>query len=110
MNKRIKIIIMSLWVGSCLLALSGCSRQAELKELSSSAAGEMKVTYIDVGQGDATLIQADGAVMLIDTGQLENQEMLLNQLQSEGVENIDYFILTHPDADHIGSGKVIFDQ
>ena len=42
--------------------------------------GIMKVTYINIGQGDATLIQADRAVMLIDTGEYQEREKLIGEL------------------------------
>jgi len=57
--------------------------------------------FIDVGQGDATLIQTpDGKTMLIDGG--ETDTGIVSQLQNLGVQRIDLMIATHPHSDHIG--------
>ena len=63
--------------------------------------GEMKVHYIDVGQGDSELIQVDGKNILIDAG--TSDKKALNYLKSIGVTTLDYVIATHPHEDHIGS-------
>ena len=61
----------------------------------------MQFYFIDVGQGDATLIQTpDGKTMLIDGG--ETNTGIVVQLQSIGVQRIDLMIATHPHSDHIG--------
>jgi competence protein ComEC len=58
-------------------------------------------TFINVGQGDATLIQTpDGKIMLIDGG--ESDAGIVSQLQGLGVQRIDLMIATHPHSDHIG--------
>lgn len=69
--------------------------------------GTLKVHYIDVGQGDATLITCDGHHMLIDAGGNDKGTYVQDYLQRQGVEHLDYAIGTHPDADHIGGLDVI---
>jgi len=72
------------------------------------AANEIRVHYIDVGQGDAVLIQSARNAVLIDGGDAKAQQTLLDYLRSAGVTDIDYVIATHPHADHIsGLPKVI---
>ncbi|NFO80320.1 MBL fold metallo-hydrolase [Clostridium botulinum] len=61
---------------------------------------DMKVHYIDVGQGDSELIQIDGKNILIDAGCNDNKA--LNYLKSQGISKLDYIIATHPHEDHIG--------
>ncbi len=68
---------------------------------------EMEVHFIDVGQGDATLIKLDGHYMLIDAGGNDKGTLVQLYLQKQGVEKLDYLILTHTDADHIGGADVI---
>jgi competence protein ComEC len=67
----------------------------------------MSVTFVDIGQGDATLIESDGEYMLIDTGDRDSDNTLITYMQERGVETIDYLILTHPHADHIGEAAEI---
>ncbi|MBO5335505.1 MAG: MBL fold metallo-hydrolase [Lachnospiraceae bacterium] len=67
----------------------------------------MEVHFIDVGQGDATLIKSGEHAMLIDAGDNDHGTAVQLYLQKQGVEKLDYLILTHTDADHIGGADVI---
>lgn len=60
----------------------------------------LRVTFLDVGQGDSTLIQArDGATILIDGGpEADSAEA---RLRERAINNIDLLIITHPHADHV---------
>lgn len=69
--------------------------------------GELEIHYLDVGQGDCTLLICDGQTMLIDTGLDEQGTKIQNYLQKRGINRLDYLVLTHPDIDHIGSADVI---
>lgn len=71
------------------------------RQQSAAALPQMTVHYIDVGQGDATLIQGHDFTILIDAGRFNGSEVV-PYLQSVGVTSLDLLIGTHPDADHIG--------
>lgn len=61
----------------------------------------LRVLFVDVGEGDATLLLApDGKTALIDGG--EADAGLVPYLQSIGVSRIDLMIATHPHSEHIG--------
>ena len=68
---------------------------------------KMEVHFIDVGQGDATLITCGGHAMLIDAGDDTKGTAIQNYLQKRNIKTLDYLVLTHPDADHIGGAPVI---
>ena len=68
---------------------------------------QMDVHFIDVGQGDATLVTCGGHAMLIDAGDDTKGTAIQNYLQKQKISKLDYLILTHPDADHIGGAPVI---
>ena len=69
------------------------------------------VHFIDVGQGDSTLVQtAGGKFVLIDAGTNDCEHELLSYLDSKNVEYIDCLILTHPHEDHIGSADAVMDS
>jgi competence protein ComEC len=58
--------------------------------------------FLDVGEGDATLIRArKGGVILVDGG--EDYRVLDRDLRKRGVRKIDLLILSHPHADHVGA-------
>lgn len=72
---------------------------------------DLEVHFIDVGQGDATLIKTpDGKNILIDAGDNINKVTtdLVNYLKNQNVRTIDYLIATHSDSDHIGGMPEIF--
>ena len=62
----------------------------------------LKTYFFNVGQADSILIQNNEKNMLIDAGNNEDGEMLVNNLKQLNVEKIDYLIGTHPHEDHIG--------
>ena len=67
----------------------------------------LEIHYIDVGQGSATLLKSGSHAMLIDTGDSDQGTKIQLYLKKQGVGNLDYLVLTHPDADHIGGAPVI---
>ena len=86
--------------------------QAEVKdestaEASSAVKGNLKISMLDVGQGDAILIQTGKQTILVDTSDTDERELLVNELEKLSVTKIDKLILSHPHADHIGSAKVL---
>lgn len=72
-----------------------------------SVSGIMEVHYIDVGQGDCTLIKCGNAAMLIDGGDNNKGTQVQLYLKKQGINKLDYVIATHPDSDHIGGLDVI---
>lgn len=64
---------------------------------------ELTVHFIDVGQGDATLLESDGFFMLIDAGENEQADKVVTYLHEQGVDRLEYVIGTHPHSDHIGA-------
>ena len=102
----------------CLLFfITGCAGQRGALPVSdaSTQAGAiaqeqtegLAVHFIDVGQGDATLITCDGHAMLIDAGNNNMGTTVQLYLRKQGIKELDYVVGTHPDADHIGGLDVI---
>ena len=70
--------------------------------------GMLYVHFIDVGQGDSILITTDDEAMLIDTGESEYAQTVIDYLDSIGVTELTYAVATHPHSDHMGGmAKVI---
>jgi competence protein ComEC len=70
------------------------------RALAPAPAGGLRITALDVGQGDATLVQAPGgATMLVDGG--PDERLLLELLRERRVGRIDLLVLTHAHADHV---------
>jgi competence protein ComEC len=67
--------------------------------------GEPTVSFLDVGQGDATLLQEAGLAVLVDTGPPDGP--VLARLRESGVTRLDLLVLTHGEADHDGAATRI---
>lgn len=74
------------------------------------ATGDMRTTFLDVGQGDCTIIRTEGRNMVIDTGNNDQGDYVVNYLKENGITDLDYLILTHPDADHIGGADNVLEN
>ena len=61
-----------------------------------------EVHFIDVGQGDSTLLLQGSSAVLIDGGESGNGDMLVEYLLSHGVEKLDLLVATHDHSDHTG--------
>lgn len=61
------------------------------------------ISYIDVGQGDCSLISCNGVNILVDGGEAEESSTVLKYLSDNEIDSIDCYILTHPHSDHIGA-------
>lgn len=82
----------------------------KLLNKSTEVSGEAEVHFIDVGQGDCSLILSGDTAVLIDTGESENGEKILEYLYNHDVPDIDCFLLTHPHSDHMGAASYIIDN
>lgn len=65
-----------------------------------------RIVMLDVGQGDAFLVQSGGKTALIDTG--NDQNKLLSGLAQHNVNRIDCVIISHSDDDHCGCLRELF--
>ena len=61
-----------------------------------------EVHYLDVGQGDCSLVLCDGHAMLIDGGEASESSKVYAYLKAHGVNHLDYMVATHAHSDHIG--------
>jgi competence protein ComEC len=67
----------------------------------------LRVTFLDVGQGDSALVEAPGGAVLVDEGPPEAD--VAGQLRAMGVRALTAIVLTHPQRDHIGGAAAVLD-
>ena len=82
--------------------------------------GKLTVHFIDVGQGDAALVQTPGGKnMLIDAGGWPGEyqsgsgvgnRVVLPYLQALGINNIDVLMISHPHEDHAGGAMAVIQR
>ena len=70
----------------------------------------VRVFLLDVGQGDAILIESQGHAVLIDGGDPDQGDRVTAMLRGLGVSRLDYLINSHPHADHCGGLKTVLRQ
>ncbi|WP_324339755.1 ComEC/Rec2 family competence protein [Baekduia sp.] len=68
-------------------------------------AGDLRITALNVGQGDATLLQAGGRAILVDAGPAGAG--VVRELRAAGVSRLDVLVVTHPQADHDGGAPAV---
>ena len=121
-SKRLPAFILSLLLMGGIL-LSGCSSQGILQagalesgeeqtetvqeeagspeDQRGDSQGELSVTYLDVGQGNAVLVRQEDQTMLIDGGPRESSSFVVSYLKQQGIQKLDYVLISHFDEDHL---------
>ena len=70
--------------------------------------GEMRIHFLDVGQGDSAFIElASGKTLLIDTGEYGYGNDIVKYIKALGYDAVDHLVLTHPHSDHIGGARPV---
>lgn len=70
--------------------------------------GKLRVSMLNVGQGDAFLIETSEQNILIDTG--DDKDKIIAELNKAGISRLERVILTHPHSDHIGAIQAVLDN
>jgi len=65
----------------------------------------LRITFLDVGQGDGALIQVPGGAVLVDEGPPEAK--MASQLRLLGVTRLSLLVMTHPQRDHVGGAAEV---
>ncbi|HYJ88471.1 MAG TPA: ComEC/Rec2 family competence protein [Pyrinomonadaceae bacterium] len=76
-----------------------------------ASGGELRVHVLDVGpvNGDSILIVSPaGKTVLIDAGDAGKGKVILEALKRYNIQQLDYFVATHPHPDHIGGADEVF--
>lgn len=108
----------------CTMLLTGCGQSGgqssdTVANSKAEAKGQLTISMLDIGQGDAVLIQTGAKNILIDTGDDKYYEdgkkgkentQLLSELQKLKIDHIDTLVMTHAHADHIGKADKVIAQ
>jgi competence protein ComEC len=100
---RVWLLIIVLIIGNGFIILCIWSHRHE----------KMTVSMIDVGQGDAVLLECpNGKRILVDTGPCSvhsnaGERIILPFLKRQGIVHLDYLLITHPHSDHLGGASML---
>ena len=95
---RSHVLTVSFGLGGSVLVL-GAAWATRVEPVREPPAG-LRVTFLDVGQGDAILLETPSASVLVDQGPPEGNAA--QQLRSMGISVLTALVLTHPQRDHVG--------
>lgn len=96
-KQRILWAVLALFLLLTGVSAAGCAGQT----VSAGDRGEMKVHFLDVGQGLSILVQSEGQTLLYDGGSRNASSTVVSYLKKQNIKNIDYLISSHYDEDHV---------
>lgn len=99
MNKKIVLVVVLIMLVVILL----CFRVKNVD-------GKFNIHFFDAGKADSCIITIDDNVVMIDTGEYNLSDRILEYLSNNNIDKIDYLIVTHFDKDHVGSASTIIDN
>lgn len=90
----------------------GVNRERENAQVQGSAAesisdkqkepSNFSVTFFDVGQAEAALVECEGHYMLVDGGNADDSDLIYTVLKNKNITNLDLIVATHEHEDHVG--------
>ncbi len=124
MNKRFLILLFALclFISACGIQIetastedSGLGSESSLESVGNSntisATGELKVHFLDVGQGDSIFVELpNGECMLIDCSERDYAGGIISFIDMLGYRKINHLVATHPHADHIGGMETVINN
>ena len=113
--KNFRKVITPMIILFVIISISGCSKDkiSEVKNKTNVKAynnenllntenQEAQLHFINTGNSDAILIKQGNQAALIDGGDNDDEQRVVNYLKNNGVKELQYVFATHPHADHIG--------
>lgn len=75
-----------------------------------AAASPMEMNFLKVGKADAIVIQSAGKTVVVDAGEEDDGEEIVQYIKSRGITEIDVLIITHFDKDHVGGADTLVEE
>lgn len=102
-NKILTIIVLVIAIIGYLFSDNLTNSYAKEDGVFNEIEEVITVHYLDVGQADSIFVELeDNKTMLIDAGELEDSDYIIDYINNLGYNKINFLVATHPHADHIG--------
>lgn len=106
MKKHSLVHVLLLTLLMFTLLIGGC----ENRGAASKEEKNLKITFFNVGKGDAILIETEYTSMLIDAGYDDTAGVILDYLDQQEKSSLDYMVITHFDKDHVGGADRVLEE
>jgi competence protein ComEC len=114
------LFVVRTWRDQLLVLAAGtlalCAAELHLRR-TEAPRGVLRATFLDVGQGDATLLDLpDGSLMLVDAGGAPRGgpdpglRAIVPLLRARRRDTVDVLVITHPHPDHYGGAKAVLEH
>lgn len=97
----------------CLLTVflfSGCQNKNDMTIEVPAVTGTFDFTVLKAGQADAIFMQTENHSIILDCGEKDDGDELVELLQEKDISNVDYIFITHFDKDHVGGFPEVMDN
>ena len=107
MKKRRNIIVLVL---ALIIVFSGCQKENNEALEIPEVVGSFDFTVLKAGQADAIFMLTENHSIILDCGEKDDGDELVELLQEKGISNVDYIFITHFDKDHVGGFPEVMDN
>ena len=107
MKKKRNSIVLVL---ALIIVFSGCQNQSAVKTEIPAVTGTFDFTVLKAGQADAIFMQTENHSIILDCGEKDDGDELVELLQEKDISNVDYIFITHFDKDHVGGFPEVMDN
>lgn len=107
MKKRRNIIVLVL---ALIIVFSGCQKENNEALEIPEVVGSFDFTVLKAGQADAIFMQTQNHNIILDCGEKDDGDELVELLQEKGISNVDYIFISHFDKDHVGGFPEVMDN
>ena len=90
-----------------VLLTAGCKAGSQGSAPSESGKDVLQVQFLKAGKADAIILQCGGETMVIDCGEEDDGDKVLDYLEKKGVQRVDVLMITHFDKDHMGGAATV---
>lgn len=99
MLKKQIIIFAVIAVG---MFISGCQGDTKVDIKTPVVSGNFSFTVLEAGKADAIFMQTQNHSIILDCGEKDDGDKLVELMQEKGINDVDYIFITHFDKDHVG--------